>query len=442
MAMRKVSSLALAIIVVGAVCLMHPSTGYTGTFGQEVSNFWHGWTLPVNVSQSPTNAATWPTLDVAQDGQMIYLAWSDRRETFQDIYYTLSIDGGKSWAISQPAVVTAESDSLRPSLVVSGTTPVIAWAEAKLGLSHATWQWALGKDVVQVPNTRDVLSSAPCLAWGTDGDLHIALQGGLGTQPDMLYSRREVGATGWPTATVVFTHTASGSYNPSLVVSDDGQMVHLVWEESVGAVESQVYYVRGQKSGQDVLWETPLSLSQGITRSVRPDIALWSDPAAEGAEAQPSLYVVWGEQVGGFDTQYVRYTYSGDGGTHWSAPLRVDARPVSANNVAPTYVTPALAVGPSGAVCAAWHGFRPDGVVEAEEVYVSCSTDHGASWGTPANVSRSPGVISIRPALAIGDDGILQLAWQELAGADPKANYQIYYAHSLPYRVLFPLVRR
>jgi hypothetical protein len=80
--------------------------------------------------------------------------------------------------------------------------------------------------------------------------------------------------------------------------------------------------------------------------------------------------------------------------------------------------------------------------VEAEEVYVSCSTDQGASWGTPVNVSRSPDVISIRPVLAIGDDGILQLVWQELAGADPKVNYQIYYAHSLPYTVLFPLVRR
>jgi hypothetical protein len=197
--------------------------------------------------------------------------------------------------------------------------------------------------------------------------------------------------------------------------------------------------MRGQKSGQDVSWETPLSLSSGITRSVRPDIALWS---GDDAEASPSLYVVWSEQVEDFDTQYVRYTRSDDGGAHWSAPLRIDARPVSANNIAPTYVTPALAVGPSGAVCAAWHGFRPDAAIEAEEVYVNCSMDQGASWGMSVNVSRSPNVISIRPVLAIGNDGILQLAWQELVGADPKVNYQIYYAHSLPYTVLFPLVRR
>jgi hypothetical protein len=101
---------------------------------------------------------------------------------------------------------------------------------------------------------------------------------------------------------------------------------------------------------------------------------------------------------------------------------------------------PTLALTPLGNPCIAWHGFRPDVVVEAEEIYLSCSTDRGDTWGAAANVSHSPDVISIRPVLAIGEDGILNMAWQELSGSDPLSEYQIHYARSLPYGVMMPLV--
>jgi hypothetical protein len=276
------------------------------------------------------------------------------------------------------------------------------------------------------------------LALGPGGELHLALQGGLGSNTDILYTRRDAGATMWPTATVAFT-TTSSSQNPALAVSADGQTVHLVWQENL-ADDSEIYYLRGTRSGSDVVWESPVSsLSTGIARSVRPAIVLGTN----------SIHVTWGEQVGAgtakFDTQYVRYSRWDEGGSGWSEPIRVDQNSYGANDQSPTDIEPVLALTPSGALCVAWHGYR-SGQDPYEDVHLSCSSDQGATWGTPVNVSRSSeaDIVSVRPTLAVGSDGILHLAWQELghSGANPGDEYQIYYARSLPYAVLLPITRR
>jgi hypothetical protein len=454
--MRSVIIVLLMLLIVGGAPLAQPSVartpaspgdslaGSSGVSVQENDYFWMGWSLPVNVSQCPTNQATYATLGTTGGGQTLYLAWTDGREAYKDIYYASSADGGWQWETPQ-SVLTTAADSWRPSMVMSGTTPLLAWAETTSPLDRETYQLALGAvSPAIVPNAHSTLAYAPRLAWGAGGELHLTLQGGLGTtQSDILYSHRAAGATAWPTATLVFTHTASGSSNPALAVSADGQTVHLVWQENFSGDQSEIYYLRGQQSGEEVLWETPVSLSGGITRSVRPAIVAWTAPTATGkVVAGETIHVAWAEQMAGFEQQYVRYSRSDDGGLDWSAPERIASEPLSVNNVAPTDIAPTLAVSPSGIPCVAWHGFRPDAAFEAEEIYLSCSTDGGARWAAPVNVSRSPETISIRPVLAIGSNGILNVAWQELAGSDPVNEYQIYYARSLPYAVMMPLVRK
>jgi hypothetical protein len=271
------------------------------------------------------------------------------------------------------------------------------------------------------------------LAAEPDGTLHLGLQGGVAIQPDVLYTRRDVGAGSWPATSVVFNHTASGSFNPAIAVSSDGQFVHLVWQEVGQVDESMIYYRRGQRNGDTINWATPVSLSAGIARSVRPAIAVGTGQ---------TVHVAWGEQTSGYDMQYVRYTRSTDGGLNWSTSARIDRTPVAANAIAPTDVAPSLAVGPDAEICAGWHGFRLDATVEAEEIYVACSTDGGSHWMEPINVSRSPLAVSIRPVLGMANNGVLHVAWQELVGQSAKSDYQVYYSRSMPYSAMLPLVRR
>jgi hypothetical protein len=441
--------LVACILIVGGLFAVHRDTARASdpshdhlTGSQEVwaassDAFWQNWTVPTKLS-GPTTAATFPTLGVTAGGQRLYVAWTDGRALSKDIYYTTSSNGGAAWTSPDPVVPTA-ADSWRPSLALSGSTPFIAWAESVPPVSHATYQGVIGSgSMVTVPNDRTTWANVPRLAAGPGGELHIALQGGWGSQTDILYSRRDAGATVWPAATAVFTHTTTGSFYPAIGVSADGQAVHLVWQENFGAAQSEIYYLRGQRSGNDTLWDPAVSLSAGLFRSVRP--AIMVDPTAGSGL---TLHMAWGEQDPNHEVQYVRYSRSDDGGENWSASRRVSSEPVGANNVAPTDVAPALAVTPSGALCVAWHGFRSGVVIEAEEIYLACSTSGGAQWSAPVEVSHSPNVISIRPVMAVGSNGILHLAWQELAaGGDPTQQYQIYYAHTVPYSVMMPIVWR
>jgi hypothetical protein len=402
-------------------------------------SYWLGWTVPVNLSQCPNKQATYPTLGVTSDGRTLYLAWTDGRAASKDIYCATSADGGWGWMAPRPAWATA-ADSWRPSLVISNTTPLLAWAESLSSTGHATYQMALGGTAPEtVPNDHTLLAYAPRLALGPGGELHLALQGGIEPKPDILYSRREAGASEWPTATVVFDSQHSGSYYPAVAVSADGQTTHLVWQEKFSGYESEIYYLRGRRSGEEIIWEAATSLSQGILRSVRPAITLQARP-----DAGETVYVAWGEQESGYDTQYVRFSRSDNGGSDWTPPSRVTPQFVKTNKLAPTDVAPALAVTPAGVLCAAWHGFPPGTTPEAEEVYLACSTDGGAHWNIPVNVSHSPETISIRPVLAVGRDSILHLAWQdqELQSDNPVSEYQIFYTHSLPHAVMLPIVKR
>jgi len=433
---------ALTVGAASSESLTPPHDGAAETGGettQPSSSFWQGWTIAVDISQCPTKQATYPTLGVTSDGNTLYLAWTDGRAASKDIYYATSTGDGLGWTAPRPAWVSA-ADSWRPSLVVSNTIPLLAWAESLSERGHATFQMALGGTAPQiVPNDHTVLAYAPRLASGPGGELHLALQGGLEPRPDILYSRREAGATEWPTATVVFDSQHSGSHNPALAVSADGQTVHLVWQENFSGDESEIFYLRGRRNGGEMEWEEAVSLSQGIARSVRPAITLQGRP-----EISDTIHVAWGEQESGHAAQYVRYSRSDNGGDGWTTPRRITPQAVSANNVAPTDVAPALAVTPAGALCIAWHGFYPDTILAAEEIYLACSTDSGAHWSVPVNVSHSPETISIRPVLAVGSDSILHLVWQEQesAGDDPVTEYQILYSHSIPHAVMLPIVKR
>ena len=390
------------------------------------TDFGH-WSTPFNVSQSPTDDAIWPALEVSADGEVVYLAWSDGRDGNKNIYYASSTDGGDSWQAAD-RIWDSNDDSLRPDVAMSGTVPLLIWADEKVALSHDTYEMALGDASPSLlPNERTVLAYASRLAL-SNGVTHAVLQGGENQKPDILYSRR-VGSSPWPTATVVFTHTAIGSYNPAIAVGEDGQVVHLVWQENQTG-GSTIRYLRGERKGEQMTWSSAITLSQEVTTSVRPDIALATDG---------TLHVVWGEKLPDRETQYVRYVRSTDGGNTWSTPLRIFDAPVSANSLAPTDIAPVVVALPSGAVCAAWHGFPKGADYDAEDIYVSCSDD-GTSWGTPVNVSQSRDAISIRPTIAAGSDGILHLAWQEYVGPSATENYEIYYAHSIPFVVYLPAV--
>jgi hypothetical protein len=410
----------------------HASPQQTRATATEEDTFWLNWTKGIDLSQSPSDQASWPAWDITADGQTIYIAWSDARDGAQNVYYTRTEDGGNTWNSALPVWQSGQS-SVRPTMALWAGQPHIAWAEGKANqpLYHDTYYIKIGAaGPTIVPNSSTYLATVPRMVVDSAGKLHLALQGGGNSQPtDTLYTGKNAWASSWPAAATVAEHQATGTLNPAIAVSAS-DVLHLAWQESRDE-KSDIVYVSRPVGG--VAWSSPITLSTGITASVRPALA-----AGPGNR----VYVAWGEKAPDVENQYVRFTRSDNGGASWSKHKRILSYPVSANSVAPTDLAPAIAVTPSGTVCVAWHGFEPSATYEAEEIYVTCSNDGGNTWGQRINISNSPATISIRPILAAGGDGLLHIAWQESTGGDPRFNYQIYYAHTIPCVIHLPLIRR
>jgi hypothetical protein len=107
---------------------------------------------------------------------------------------------------------------------------------------------------------------------------------------------------------------------------------------------------------------------------------------------------------------------SDDGGAHWSrTDVARSAAPPPCKPCGFAYLSAqmTLRTGSDGTVYVLWNaGSTASG---PERIWLSRSTDHGASWAEPEQVSSAPaGVEHAFPALATGSDpGDLRLAWMD-----------------------------
>jgi hypothetical protein len=392
---------------------------------------WHG-TLPRNLSQSHT--ATYPAVALSGEGRP-WAIWTDDRTDDtdpKDVYYAVGEVGGFQWAAPE-RVAPADEYAHSATLVVSGTTAWVSWAEGfDGGLFHAVVTPS-DTETMTVPtdHPREAAGLAQVRA---DDWLYLAFHGAAGSldKADILLTWRSIGSTAWPAATVVHTSTLNGAYYPDLAVGveETTHTLYLVWEERVPQQKSSIQYRQGVRTAGGIAWTVPVTLSVGITRAVLPSIGLATDG---------DLHVVWGEEVAE-TSRRVYYIRRDAGAEVWTPATLITPDPVQVNVLNPTVVEPALAIGPEpDTVCVAWHGCQSSPCVE--EVWLSCSDDDGESWFTPTNISRSPDTFSLFPAAAFDPAGNLHILWQESEG-DSTKDYAIFHARSLPNTTYLPVVMR
>ncbi|MEM9557842.1 MAG: sialidase family protein [Acidobacteriota bacterium] len=174
-------------------------------------------------------------------------------------------------------------------------------------------------------------------------------------------------------ADTVLADNSVGGNGASAFIAPDGAY-HVVWRDSF----------------QESLWISS-STNQGTTWSADTAFASMSPlptpmPAGYRIVNLPSLtagadgrmVVAWNDRVFG-DADIVA-VHSSDGGDTWSAPVRVVD---DASGRAQFF--PWLDLAPNGDVHAVWYDQRHDG--SSLDVYLSSSTDGGATWGPDVRVT-------------------------------------------------------
>ena len=127
----------------------------------------------------PDEQTRHPGVVVDQDG-LVHLAYlaQEKGKQVQDVFHTVSSDGGDSWAAAVEVSKTPGQSSA-PAIGGHGKDPAIAWVDTTAGADRPdVWaavstdagaSWTTAADVSNTPG----VSSEPAVAVAPDGTIHV-----------------------------------------------------------------------------------------------------------------------------------------------------------------------------------------------------------------------------------------------------------------------------
>jgi hypothetical protein len=316
---------------------------------------------PVNVSNSPGTSRQ-PHLAVADDGAL-HIAWADDSGAAPGvtrIWYSRSFDHGQSFT-SPRQISTGVSASLRPRLAVFGPAVFLVWMQ--------------DPDAAQESNTKEV----------------------------MFARSLDQGETFSPPANL--SNTPGNSQEARVAVGPGGTLF-VVWdEESPSRHIALVRSFDGGASFEGRRAVAPVATPPGCAPGAVGNCATIY-PGLAVDRVSGSVYVVWHDLLG--SQPQVLFSRSLDNGVSFSAPLNVSHASIHAHCAS-------VNVGPSGRVLVAFEA-RKTLALHTHDAMFAQSTDGGATFGTPVNLSHSPeATISDYPWAVEGPDGTIVAGWEDNA---------------------------
>jgi hypothetical protein len=158
------------------------------------------------------------------------------------------------------------------------------------------------------------------------------------------------------------------SSQPIYVAFEDDSIVNNIF-----CVHSDVMFQKSTDAGRTWL-PTDVLIAYGVSHAYAPDITTDSDG---------NVYIVWGnwyvDTAGVYDKRNL-CVRSSDGGTTWTAPVRVDDRPDPTES---GVGAPQIAADSAGNLFCAW---GDDRMGSEGNIWSSVSTDRGATWSTNVRV--------------------------------------------------------
>lgn len=255
------------------------------------------------------------------------------------------------------------------------------------------------------PSDKDSVS--PRIALDTGGNVNVVWTEYL-NDPDNteIYMLRSTdGGTNWGQKITV-SDTSDISLNPDIAI-DSSNNICVVWQEWVSSsTQYDIYLRRSTTSGTN--WGPSINISNSKWESSNPSIAIGSNG---------TIYLVWLERtyISGVDKYDINTSRSIDNGITWSQPVVItDVYCESA---------PKISISNLGTLAVVW---RDGGCSNKGEIYFSLSTDQGAQWSTPVNISNSIYAESTLPDVIFDYSANIFVAWKD----DVSANAEIFFSKS------------
>jgi predicted secreted protein with PEFG-CTERM motif len=357
-----------------------------------------GFTNAIDVS-SPSGNSTLPQLIAS--GNNVYVGWVDNAAGKFGVVFAKSNDGGSSFG-----------KELDLGNVDSGAPDYLKIAESQ-GKIYAVWQsflankssiaFAKSNDdgTTFIPaieinnNSKD--SAFPQLA-ASDNHVYVAwLERTSGNVTNLIFTKSDDAGATFSTPTAITNHASGNSGIP--IVSADGGQVYLMWEDNK-AKNFDVFLSSSNDSG-NTFSNTPTNISNNTGDSGAPQMIVDGN----------NIYAVWMDDSSGkFD---ILFSKSTDGGATFTKPVNVSRN--SQDSGYPQFVV----IGNN--VYVTWTNVMTE---KNYDIFFAKSSDGGQTFGTPVNVSNTPGG-SGWPQISV-DSGNVYISWVD----NTPGPYDIYIAKS------------
>jgi hypothetical protein len=271
----------------------------------------NGWTPTELVSSESTNDSQMCSIGVDASGAA-HVVWHDKTDyggsgSDWDIFYKMKPSGG-SWTTTEVVSSESSGNSKFPSIAVeSDGTVHVAYDDRtetpggvyyKMKSSGGSWTDA---EIISVESTN--FSCESTLDIGSDGTVHVAMNGVSDTEGWDIYYKMKPSGGSWTDAENVTYDSTGGAYFPTLDVESDGS-VHIAWDEWDGGDIFDIYYKMKPSGGS---WTAAEAVTQTSTESCEPSLVVDQDN---------NVHVTWIELTP-YDLLDVCYKSKPEGGV-WS----------------------------------------------------------------------------------------------------------------------------
>jgi len=351
--------------------------------------FPHSWRTRMNLSN---NAGGSFLPSGALSGNTTIVAWGDTTSGNNDIFMTRSTDGGQTF--SMPVNISHNAgSSVLPSVVVSGTTAIIAWQDNTQGtfptpenndifIARSTDGGQTFSIPVNITHNAESASSPSLALFG-----NTAIVAWVDRTPDNkdIFIARSTDGGQTFSAPDNISHNAGSSSSPSIAL--EGKTAIVAWEDnSLGNFD--IFVARSTDHGQT--FSVPINISDNTGHSFSPSLALSGKTA----------FIAWQDDSRGDFGIFM--TQSKDRGKTFSDPINFESN---------TGYASSPSVGLSGSVpIVAWVGHTQGNT----DIFSTQSTDGGKTFSVPINISDHAGysfspsvVLSEKTAIIVWEDNTL-----------------------------------
>jgi hypothetical protein len=344
---------------------------------------------PTSASSSARNISNSSGLsqhpEIAASGTTVIAAWEDfiAGNSKPNIFVARSTDSGATFG-SPLTFSNGTSTPRNPKIAISGTTVLVVWEDNR----------GAGYDISMVRSTDGGATFSTTTVFSTFGnsfDPQVAIQGTtvLVSWEDISTLNYEVLIARSTDGGVTFasplnlSNNSGGSVNPQIMTS--GTTVIVAWEDSTPG-NTEIFVSRSTNNG--ATFGPPLNISNTAVKSIDPKIAI----------SGTTVLITWAD--GNFGSDEIFVSRSMDSGTTFAPPMNISNSGGGAHY-------PEIAI--SGAiVMVTWQDFKTGN----DEIFLSRSTDSGASFASPLNLSNNTPSSFGPKVTALGTTGLI-VVWRD-----------------------------